>query len=120
MRRYTTLLLTAVALCGCRHATPVAGVVRASSPSEYPRLVGQRVELVGVVTQTKCPQILGVDLWKLDSYRGRKMRVTGILRQTVVTRAQLEEEEQQIGGPFANQGPGTFYHLDDLRYEPQP
>lgn|GEM_PF-6627859 len=120
MRGYSAVLLTAFALYGCRHATPVAGVVRASSPSEYPRLIGQRVELVGVVTQSKCPQILGVDLWELDSYRGRKMKVTGILKETVVTRAQIEEDERQMGGPIANRGPGIFYHLDELKHEPQP
>ena len=48
------------------------------------------------------------------------MRVSGILRQTVVTQAQIEGEERRMGGPFANRGPGTFYHLEQLKYEPQP
>jgi hypothetical protein len=48
------------------------------------------------------------------------MKVTGILKETVVTRAQIEEDERQMGGPIANRGPGIFYHLDELKYEPQP
>ena len=95
-------------------------LIRPSSTSEYAGLVGQRVELVGVVTQTKCPQILGVDLWELEEYRGRKMRVSGILKQSVVTQAQIRDTERRTGLMFANRGPGTFYHLEDLRYEPQP
>ena len=112
--------LVMLALCGCQHPKSTEGGVRPSSASEYPNLVGQRVELVGVVTQTKCPQILGVDLWELEEYRGRKMRVSGILRQSVVTQAQIEDTERRMGGSFANRGPGTFYHLEDLKYEPQP
>jgi hypothetical protein len=120
MRILRTLLFAAAVLCGCQHSKPVANVVRPSSPSEYPSLIGQRIELVGVVTETKCPQILGVDLWELESCRGQRMRVSGILRQTVVTQAQIEEKERRAGGPFANRGPGTFYHLEELKYEPQP
>ena len=120
MRSLATLLFTIIALFGCQQPRSPVSVLRPSSPSEYAQLVGQRIALVGVVTETKCPQILGVDVWELESYRGQKMRVTGILRQSVVTQAQIEETERRMGGPFANRGPGTFYHLDDLRYEPQP
>jgi hypothetical protein len=109
-----------LALCGCQHPESTEGVVRPSSASQYPNFVGRRVELEGVVTQTKCPQILGVDLWELEEYRGRKMRVSGILKQSVVTQAQIEDTERRMGGRFANRGPGIFYHLEDLKYEPQP
>jgi hypothetical protein len=117
----TAFLLAVLALCGCQHPRPAAPeptakAIRPSSPSAYPSLVGQRIELVGVVTETKCPQILGVDLWGLEDYRGRTLSVSGILRQEVVTQAQIDEKELRRGGPFANRGPGTFYHLDDLKY----
>jgi hypothetical protein len=120
MRLLSTIILLTVTLCACQHPNRAARVVRASSPSEYPGLVGQRIELVGVVTQTKCPQILGVDLWELEEYRGRRMRVTGILRQSVETQAQIEEAQRRMGGVFANRGPGTFYYLDGLKYAPEP
>jgi hypothetical protein len=99
---------------------PPSDAVRVSSPTEYAQFVGKRVELVGIVTQSKVAQILGVDLPELENYRGRKVRVTGILRRSKVTQAQIDEEEQRLGGKFANRGTGTFYHLDELRYELQP
>ena len=93
---------------------------RVSSSAEYVHLVGRRVELVGIVTQSKIPQVLGVDVSELENHRGRKVRVTGILRRSDVTQAQIDEEEQLRGGKFANRGPGAFYHLDELWYELKP
>ena len=120
MKVLTIFMFTFAALCGCQQTKSPASAVHPTSPSEYPQLVGRRIELIGVVTQTKCPQILGVDVQELEGYRGRQMRVTGILRQSVVTQAQIEETERKIGGPVASRGAGTFYHLEDLKYEPQP
>ena len=99
---------------------PPSDAIRVSSPTEYAQLVGKRVELVGIVTQSKILQILGVDIPELENYRGRNMRVTGILRRSDVTQAQIDTGEQRLGGKFANRGTGTFYHLDDVRYELQP
>ncbi len=99
---------------------PPSDAVRVTSPAEYAQLVGKRVELAGVVTQSRVPQILGVDVPELENYRGQNVKVTGILRQTDVTQAQIDEEERRAGGKFAHRGPGTFYHLDELRYELLP
>ena len=120
MRFITTLLPIIVVLIGCHHMPPPSDAIRVSSPIEYADLLGKRVELVGVVTQSKVPQILGVDLPELENYRGRKIRVSGILRRSNVTQAQIDEEEQRRGGKFAHRGTGAFYHLDELRYELQP
>lgn len=87
-----------------------------TSPSDYDRLVGQRIELVGIVSQTRFAQILGVDVEQLESYRGRKVSVTGILRQSVVTQAQIEQTERQMGR-VTHRGPGTYYRLEDLRFK---
>ena len=99
---------------------PPSDAVRVSSPTEYAALVGRRVELVGVVTRSKVPQILGIDLPELESHRGRNARVTGILRRSDVTQAQIDEEERRSGGKFANRGTGIFFHLDELWYELLP
>jgi len=48
------------------------------------------------------------------------MRVTGVLRQSIVTQAQIEENSRRPEGPIADRGAGTFYHLEELKYEPQP
>jgi hypothetical protein len=72
--------------------------------------VGQKVVLEGIVTNTKCPQVQGVDAWGLEDYRGQRVRVTGILRKTVVT-------EADVNPLVANRGAGTFYSLDEMKYE---
>jgi len=94
--------------------------VRVSSPTEYAYLVGKRIELSGVVTRSRVPQLLGVDVPELENYRGRNVRVTGILRRLDVTQAQIDTAEQRLGGKFANRGAGTFYRLDEVQYELQP
>ena len=120
MRFTTTLLPMIVVLSGCHHIPPPSDSVRVSSPTEYAQLVGKQVELHGIVTQSKVPQVLGVDVPDLENYRGRNVKVTGILRRSDVTQAQIDEEERRVGGKFANRGPGTFFYLDELRYELQP
>lgn len=99
---------------------PSSDAVRVSSPKEFAQFVGKRVELVGVITRSKVPQILGIDLPELENHRGRSVRVTGILRRSDVTQEQIDQEERRLAGKFADRGPGTFFHLDELRYELQP
>jgi hypothetical protein len=91
-----------------------------TSPSDYTALVGQRIELVGVVSHARVPQILGIDVAQLANHRGRRMKVAGILRQSVVTQAQIDATERQMGGAVANRGPGIYYYLEDIKHEMQP
>jgi hypothetical protein len=72
--------------------------------------VGQRVMLEGIVTDTKCPQVQGVDAWGLENYRRQRVRISGVLRKTVVTQADVDPL-------VANRGAGTFYSLDDMKCE---
>lgn len=74
------------------------------------RRVGQQVVLEGIVTNTKCPQVSGVDAWGLEDYRGQRVRISGILRKTVVT-------DVDVNPLVANRGAGTFYSLDQIKYE---
>ena len=91
--------------------------VRVTSHEQLSSLVGKRVELIGVVSEdTKCPYVHGVDLWELESYRGKTVRVRGRLNQQVVTREQLDEDEKQTD-MVANRGAGTFYSLDKMTFE---
>ena len=76
--------------------------------------VGQRVVLEGIVTVTKCPQVQGVDVWGLEDYRGQRVRVSGVLREEVVTQA---EKDAMNSAMIANRGVGTFYSLDDMKFE---
>jgi hypothetical protein len=107
-----TLLLSAACLLGCQPSAsspPIASAQSAATPDLEQR-VGQRVVLEGIVTNTKCPQVQGVDAWGLEDYRGQRVRVSGVLRKTVVTQADVDPL-------IANRGAGTFYSLDDMKYE---
>jgi len=76
------------------------------------RFVGSAVTLEGVVSNTKLPTILGVDVETgSPDLRGKRARASGVLRKSVVTAAHLKEGEARHG-IVANRGPGTFYHLE--------
>ena len=116
MRKFASLFVLLLVLTGCSPEES-AGVIRLSSLTEREGLIGNRIELSGVVSETKCPQILGVDLWGLEEYRGRAMKITGVLRQTVVAQSQFGGGDGSTGAPVDDRGPGTFYRLEDMHYE---
>lgn len=116
-----------LALCGCRDRAPdpasVAApepAVRVSDPADYPRLVGQRVEVVGVVGDAKCPQVQRLHCWELDEYRGRAVHLAGVLRATVVTEQAIAEETRKYGFPLPGFGPGTHYHIEGMGWQLLP
>ena len=100
-----TLLILMACVLGCRATGPAS-----SGAPNLEQRVGQRVVLEGVVTDSKSPQVQGVDVWGLDAYRGRHVRVSGILRKAVVAEADIDPTT-------ANRGAGTFYSLDEQTYE---
>ena len=119
VRNSCVCLCLIIGLSACVHGVPDSNDTSLTAPADYARLVGQRIELVGIVSQTRIPQILGVDVEPLESYRGRKVSVNGILRQSVVTQAQIEQTERQMG-KVAHRGPGTYYRLEDVRFKLLP
>ena len=113
-----TILLCCLLLTGCVHTSTQSQTV-VTSPKQLRSLVGRPVELIGVVSNTKCPYVQGVDIWELDGYRGRTVRVTGILRQSVVTQADIDALPHTPDGRVmvAHRGPGTFYSLEGMKFE---
>lgn len=117
--RSLLLWLFVVVSCGCQTwQAPItsppdesSSVVRLTNPADYQRHVGLRVEVVGVVTNTKCPQVCGIDVWSLDAHRGRSLKIRGTLRETVVTQESLD-----TAPVIANRGAGRFYSLDDMEF----
>lgn len=107
-----TLFLSAMGFLGCRSSASSTSLASAQSREkiDLEQQVGKRVVLEGVVTNTKCPQVQGVDAWGLEEYRGQRVRVSGMLRKRVVTEADIDPM-------IANRGPGTFYSLDEMTYE---
>ena len=82
--------------------------------------VGHRIELAGIVTTNGTPQILGVDLWGMESLVGQRVRVSGVLQRTVITmtgdhgRAIDSGQDDFVQPVF--RGPGTYYRLQELSY----
>ena len=107
-----TLFISAVCFLGCQPPAPSASVapVQSVAAPDLEQRVGQKVVLEGIVTNTKCPQVQGVDAWGLEDYRGQRVRVSGVLRKTVVT-------EADVNPLVANRGAGIFYSLDEMKYE---
>ncbi len=107
-----TLFIAAACFLGCQPPAPPASVAPTPSAAtpDLEQRVGQKVVLEGIVTNTKCPQVEGVDAWGLEDYRGQRVRVSGVLRKTVVT-------EADVNPLVANRGAGTFYSLGDMKYE---
>ena len=92
-------------------------VIPLSPDADYPTHVGQRVEVVGVVSNTKCPQVEDIDVWSLDAHRGKRVRVRGVLRETVITQEMIDSMNRE---GIAHRGAGRFYHLDEMEYEVLP
>jgi hypothetical protein len=104
--------VSAIWFVGCTWSGPSTAVSRPQSVAapNLEQRVGQRVVLEGTVTNTKCPQVQGVDAWDLHEYRGKRVRISGILRKTVIAEADVDMT-------VANRGAGTFYSLDEMKYE---
>ena len=98
-----------------RDATSV--VIPLSPDADYRTYIGKRVQVVGVVTNTKCPQLAGIDVWSLDAHRGKQVRARGILRETVITQETINNMNRVR---MAHRGAGLFYHLDEMEYEVLP
>lgn len=100
-----------------QESSPLVTSESLEATPDLERRVGQRVVLEGIVTATKCPQVQGVDAWELHNYRGQRVRVTGILRKTVITQTEIDALTPDDAPAIAHRGAGAFYSLDDMKYE---
>jgi hypothetical protein len=82
-------------------------------PDHLETAIGLLVTLTGVVSESKIPTLLGVEI-QSDSpdLRGKPALATGLLEKSVVTQEDLDRAMLRRGA-FANRGPGTFYRLVD-------
>jgi len=81
-------------------------ITEASQISDY---VGEIVTIRGVVSNTKIPRILGVDVASHDpDLCGTEAEATGVLERWMVTKEQIQEIN------FAHRGPGVFFRVRDF------
>lgn len=113
MKRYGILsaLALGIAALGWAGGRPAASVPVLTDPKALAQHVGETVTLMGKVSNTKVPQILGVDVASdAPDLRGKRAQATGVLERYEVTPAQIEEWDRDR---VAHRGPGVFYRLRD-------
>jgi hypothetical protein len=109
------MLFLLVFFVGCQASNELdTGPIILTDPSEVMVHIGEIVTIRGVVTNSKIPQIIGVDVHSENpDLRGTLAEATGVLNSWTVTKAQLEESDR-LYGPIANRGPGLFVRLKAL------
>jgi hypothetical protein len=112
MKTHLLVLAVMFSLAGfCFAGEAVKAVPVITEHKEVVKHIGEKVTIVGEVTNTKVPQILGVDVSSNEpDLRGKRAQATGILERYEVTPAQAQEMDR-IG--IAHRGAGTFYRLWD-------
>lgn len=70
--------------------------------------IDQEVTVVGILTRTKIPTVVGIDVDDAYDLSDKKVIVRGVLRKTVVAK---DPNENDAGIHFATRGAGTFYSL---------
>ena len=107
MVRFAAIFLGASLLTGCgsKSSLPESGLVLMAAPAHWEPYIGTEVQLIGTVSRTKVPTILGVEIDATRVEPGQRASATGIIDAIIV-------EEQKSGDPIvATRGPGTYYRL---------
>lgn len=110
MKPYRALVL--LTLAACWSEVELSNPVLITREEQREAAVGHAVTLQGVISNSKIPTLVGVEVDAGD-LRGKPAVATGWLRKHVVTQEDLDREEKKRGGVFAHSGPGTFYYLAD-------
>jgi hypothetical protein len=121
MRTLTLIAVLCLGLAACERSKR-AVPRQVEAPVFIPAFVGHYVRLEGVVSNTPVPQTWGVDLWGLEKLAGQRVRVTGTVQCTVVadtgpdTGRVIDSGHDGFVSPVFRKA-GTYYRLQDLRYE---
>lgn len=111
---FASLALGLLALvAGC------ASVPTLTDRTSLDSFVGRKVRIVGEVSNSKVPAILGIEV-EADSpdLRGQIAEAEGVLERYELTREELDKQWRETG-PFQSSGPGVFYYLrDPFRHGP--
>jgi hypothetical protein len=106
------LAMILLTLGGCWTEVELSNPVLITREEQRESAVGHPVTLQGVVSQTKIPTLVGVEIDAGD-LRGHPAVATGWLRKHVVTQEDLDRDDKKRGGISAHSGPGTYYYLAD-------
>jgi hypothetical protein len=110
--RVTTVSLLVASFTGCtgRYVDPL-GRPLVDSVEAVKSFEGKAVRLVGEVSNTKIPQIHGVDVSSDNpDLRGQQAEAYGVLRRFVVSETEALEMDQKL---VAHRGAGTYWVLEN-------
>lgn len=113
MKILFALSLICVCILGCsKKITEIkSNIPVLTDKKDLDQYVGKTITIQGVVSNTKVPTIIGVDV---DSFnpdlRGKKAQATGVLIKWTVDPKDVDPYSQ-------NRGAGTFYRLKDPNSE---
>ncbi len=71
------------------------------------------VDEIGVVINSKQPSINGYGCWALEEYRGKKVRICGIAKKTVITE---DMDADMKKGGVAHKGPGVYWNIEIVKH----
>jgi hypothetical protein len=102
----TIFALAALAGCGNKSSrAPKSGLVLMTAPGSWTTLLGTEVQIIGKVSRTKVPTILGVEIDSGDLEPGKRASAIGVIDAVVV------RERDPGEPPVATRAPGTYYRL---------
>lgn len=103
------LLFTALTgLAGCGNTAsrvPASGLVLMTAPTDWSSLIGTEVQVVGHVSRSKVPTILGIEVDADSEQAGKRATATGVVDAIIIA------EPNPADPPAAMRGPGTYYRL---------
>jgi hypothetical protein len=101
---------TVLSGCASRYVDPLNRLL-VDTPEAVVRFEGKSVRLVGEVSKTKIPQILGVDVTSdTPDLRGMRAEAYGVLKRFVITEEEARALDRQM---VAHRGAGSFWVLYD-------
>ena len=108
VRLAAILLLVTGLLTGCAQkagGVPTSGMVMMTAPLSWEPYIGAEVQLIGKVSRTKVPTILGVEIDPRDVEPGERASAVGVVDAVIVP------DRDPADPPVASRGPGTYYRL---------
>ncbi len=100
-----------LAVCLLGLAAGCRSIPTLTNPAQIHSFVGRKIRIVGEVSNTKVPEILGIEV---ESYspdlRGQVAEAEGVLERHELTKKEFDKRWRDMG-PFQSRGPGVFYRL---------
>jgi hypothetical protein len=103
-------ITTTFAGCAAPHVDPFSRPL-VDKPETVPLFEGKEIRLVGLVSNSKIPEIHGVDVTSNNpDLRGQQAEAYGVLRRIVISESEASALDRAM---VAHRGAGTYWLLED-------